>query len=107
VLVQKHSTFAHLPYLEECCNSLSRANEYQYDKYISHIIRLQFIAEKIDSFTAKHGIELEHPGSGSELYITNLKSELERFYHQLPFDLNESRVLKQALYTRSTILTPK
>ncbi|KAJ6098267.1 hypothetical protein N7499_002641 [Penicillium canescens] len=93
VLVQKHSTFAHLPYLEECCNSLSRANEYQYDKYISHIIRLQFIAEKIDSFAAKHGIELEHPGSGSELYITNLKSELEGFHHQLPFDLNESPLL--------------
>jgi hypothetical protein len=105
VLVQKHSTFAHLPYLEECCNSLSRANEYQYDKYISHIIRLQFIAEKIDSFAAKHGIELEHPGSGSELYITNLKSELEGFHHQLPFDLNESRMLKQAMYTGGTILT--
>ena len=105
VLVQKHSTFAHLPYLEECCNSLSRANEYQYDKYISHIIRLQFIAEKIDSFSAKHGIELEHPGSGSELYINNLKSELEGFHHQLPFDLNENSMLKQAMYTGDTILT--
>ncbi|KAJ5294954.1 hypothetical protein N7508_009775 [Penicillium antarcticum] len=93
VLVQKHSTFAHLPYLEECCRSLSHVKEYQHDKYISHIIRLQFIAENIDSFSAKHRIELEHPGSGSELYIANLKSELEGFCHQLPFDLNESPLL--------------
>ncbi|KAJ5767270.1 uncharacterized protein N7511_004886 [Penicillium nucicola] len=93
VLVQKHSTFAHMPYLEECCRSLSQGNEYQHDEYISYIIRLQFIAEKIDSFSAKHGIELDHPGSGSELYIMNLKSELEGFYRQLPFNVDENSLL--------------
>lgn len=102
--MQKHSTFARLPYLEECCRSLASTNEYQFDKYIGHIIQLQFIAEKIDFFSAKHGVELEHPGSGSELYITNLKSELEGFCHQLPFDLIESRGLNQVPYTKSLIL---
>lgn len=90
MLVQKKSTILRLPYQEECCKSLDEANEYPHDKNVSYVIQLQFIAEKVDSLSAKHGLDLETPGSGSELYITNIKSDLEAFYGRLPFDINES-----------------
>lgn len=95
MLVQKKSTILRLPYQEECCKTLSESNEYPHDKYISYVIQLQFIAEKVDNLSAKHGLDLETPGSGSELYITNLKSELEGFHRQLPFSINESCKFQQ------------
>lgn len=101
MLVQKRSTILRLPYQEECCKTLSESNEYPHDKYISYVIQLQFIAEKVDNLSAKHGLDLETPGSGSELYITNLKSELEAFHRQLPFSINES--CKSQQNTRLTI----
>ncbi|OQE00057.1 hypothetical protein PENVUL_c059G05066 [Penicillium vulpinum] len=97
MLVQKKSTILRLPYQEECCKSLYETNEYPHDKYITYVIQLQFIAEKIDHLSAKHGFDLETPGSGSELYITNLKSDLEAFHRHLPFNINESSVNKVLL----------
>ncbi|KAJ5150701.1 uncharacterized protein N7500_010890 [Penicillium coprophilum] len=93
ILVQKKSTVLRLPYQEECCKTLREANEYPHDKYISYVIQLQFIAEKVDQLSARHGVDLEKPGSGSELYITNLKSDLAAFYRHLPFDINENFLL--------------
>ncbi|KXG52499.1 uncharacterized protein PGRI_087830 [Penicillium griseofulvum] len=93
ILVQKKSTILRFPYQEECCKSLQEAKEYPHDKYISYVIELQFISEKVDQLSARHEFELETPGSGSELYITNLKSDLEAFYRHLPFNLSESFLL--------------
>ncbi|KAL4786040.1 hypothetical protein BJX76DRAFT_139919 [Aspergillus varians] len=93
MLVQKKSTILRLPYHEECCKALHEANEYPHDKYITYVIQLQFIAEKIDHLSAKHGLDLERPGSGSELYIASLRSDLEAFYRHLAFDIHESPVL--------------
>ncbi|KAL2825081.1 hypothetical protein BDW59DRAFT_172572 [Aspergillus cavernicola] len=93
MLVQKKSSILRLPYHEECCKCLYEAKEYPHDKYVSYVIQLQFIAEKIDHLSAKHAPDLERRGSGSELYITNLKSDLEAFYRHLPFDINESPLL--------------
>ncbi|KAJ5373413.1 hypothetical protein N7517_005419 [Penicillium concentricum] len=92
MLVQKKSTILRYPYQEECCKAIHEANEYPHDKYISYVTQLQFIAEKVDHLSAKHGLDLETPGSGSELYIANLKSDLEAFYRHLPFDITESSV---------------
>lgn len=91
MLVQKRSSLQRLPYHEDCCRKLADA-EYPHDKYIAPVIQLQFIAEKIDNLSEKHVPDLERPGSGAELYITNLQSELETFYRQVPFDINESRM---------------
>ena len=95
MLVQKKSAILRLPYQEECCKTLHESNEYPHDKYISYVIQLQFIAEKVDNLSAKHGLDLDKPGSGSELYITNLKSDLEAFYRNLNFDIHESREFQQ------------
>ena len=94
MLVQKKSSVLRLPYHEKCCKSLAEANEYPHDKYIASVIQLQFIAEKIDNLSEKHVSDLEKPGSGAELYITNIKSELETFHRHLPFDINESRMFR-------------
>lgn len=104
MLVQKKSSVLRLPYHEECCKSLAEANEYPHDKYITSVIQLQFIAEKIDNLSEKHVSDLEKPGSGAELYITNIKSELETFHRHLPFDINESRMFRMSLLTRKLIL---
>lgn len=91
ILVQKHSTFPYVSYIEECCQSLHDANEFPYDKHMIHLIHLQHLAEKIDRLSASHGSDLMKPGSGSELYVTNLKADLEGFYRRLPFDMYEMR----------------
>ncbi|KAL5340893.1 hypothetical protein BJX70DRAFT_82741 [Aspergillus crustosus] len=93
MLVQKRSTMLRLPHHEECCQSLLEANEYPQDKYIKYVIQLQHITEKIDNISSRHALDLEKPGSGSELYIANLKSELETFSRHLPFDIHESSLL--------------
>ncbi|KAL2836583.1 hypothetical protein BJY01DRAFT_54992 [Aspergillus pseudoustus] len=93
MLVQKKSTILRFPYQEDCCKALREADEYPHDKYIDYVIRLQYMVEKIDNVSAKHELDLEKPGSGSELYITNLKSDLEEFYRHLPFDLYENPLL--------------
>jgi hypothetical protein len=79
MLVQKKSTTLRSAYQDDCCKSLTEINGYPNDKYISYVIQLQFTAEKIDQVSTRHGLDLEKPGSGSELYITNLKSDLEAF----------------------------
>lgn len=88
--MQKKSTIPRSPYQEDCCKSLCESNEQPHDKYISYIIQLQFIAEKIDQMSTRHASDLEKPGSGAELYIANLKSDIEAFYHHLPFEMHES-----------------
>ncbi|KAJ5091449.1 hypothetical protein NUU61_006319 [Penicillium alfredii] len=93
VLVQKLSTFPYFPYLDECCKSLHDVGEYPCDKYIKYIVQLQLIADKVDRLSVKHEAELQSPGSGSELYITNLKSELETFQKQLPFNMQDIPML--------------
>jgi hypothetical protein len=106
MLVQKKSSILRSTYQEDCCKSLSEIKEYPNDKYISYVIQLQFIAEKIDQVSTRHGLDLEKPGSGSELYITNLKSDLEAFYRQLPFDLRESsRFHRKAKFTSAEFET--
>lgn len=93
VLLQKKSYVPQLPYLEEWCKSLHEAAEYPNDRHILYLIQLQFIAEKIDRLSLQHGLELSIPGSASELYIGSLKSELDAFRNQLPFELRKTRKL--------------
>ncbi|RDW74645.1 fungal specific transcription factor domain-containing protein [Aspergillus mulundensis] len=97
MLVQKISTIPRLPYYEECCKALLEANEHLHDKYMTYVIQLQFIAGKIDNLSSKHTLDLEKPGSGSELYITSLNSDLEVFRRRLPFDIYESRMYRALL----------
>ncbi|KAL4960655.1 Zn(II)2Cys6 transcription factor [Aspergillus stella-maris] len=93
MLVQKSTTMIRFPYQEECCKALLEANEYPHDRYINYIIQLQLITEKIDKMSAKHAVDLEKPGSGSELYIANLKADMEAFRRHLTFDIHESPLL--------------
>ncbi|KAJ5998953.1 hypothetical protein N7451_006763 [Penicillium sp. IBT 35674x] len=100
ILLQKHSTFSYVPYIEEYCQSLHDANEYPLDHYILHIVQLQRIAEKIDRLSASHTDELVRPGSGAELYVTSIKEDLSTFHKGLPFDLHDSPLL--AFHFQST-----
>ncbi|KAJ0421602.1 hypothetical protein BJY00DRAFT_107203 [Aspergillus carlsbadensis] len=104
MLVQKKSTILRSPYHEDCCKSLLEVNEHPHDKYIHYVIQLQFITEKIDQMSTRHGPDLEKPGSGSELYIANLKSDLEAFYRHLPFDVHESTLLAIQYHTTGLCL---
>lgn len=72
---------------------LYNAAESPYDKCIMHMIQLQRIAEKIDRLSMQHAIELGHPGSASELYVSALKADLEAFRAEFPGSLHEIREL--------------
>lgn len=65
--------------------------EHLYDKNLIYIVQLQRIAEKIDRLSASHGQELMRPGSGTELYVINMRSDLEAFQSRLPFNIDDSR----------------
>ncbi|KAJ5167138.1 uncharacterized protein N7482_005919 [Penicillium canariense] len=92
-LLHKQPTFSYIPYIEECCQSLQNANESPHDSYITSLVQLQRIAEKIDHLSANHTQELMRPGSGSELYVTHIKSDLEAFQDRLSFDIYEAPFL--------------
>ncbi|KAK2848512.1 hypothetical protein FQN49_005656, partial [Arthroderma sp. PD_2] len=98
-LLQKQPTFPHTTYLEESCKSLYDAAEYPNDKFILHSVQLQLIVEKIDRISFRHGMELKNPGSAMELYVQNLKSELEAFRDQLGSSLDETPLIALQFHT--------
>ncbi|KAJ5578381.1 uncharacterized protein N7459_007345 [Penicillium hispanicum] len=89
ILLQKHSAFPYISYIEDCSQSLDDVGEYYHDKYITHLVQIQHIVGKIDRLSATHFPELSKAGSGSELYVTNVKSDLEAFRSRLHFNLYE------------------
>ncbi|BCS25703.1 uncharacterized protein APUU_50414S [Aspergillus puulaauensis] len=103
MLVQKKSSVLRLPYHEECCKSLAEANEYPHDKYITSVIQLQFIAEKIDNLSEKHVSDLEKPGSGAELYITNINPQLQPQTQSFDYSWRDEMSVS-ALVSASSIL---
>lgn len=55
------------------------------------LVQLQYIAEKIDRLFANHKQELMRPGSGSEFYVTSIRTDLEAFQNRLPFNIYDAR----------------
>ncbi|KAF7588572.1 hypothetical protein BBP40_005491 [Aspergillus hancockii] len=100
VLLHKPSTFPEISaYLEECCRSLYDTGEHPHDKCISYLFQLQVIAEKINGLSWKHS-----SSSVAELYISTIKSDLQRLQNQLPISLNESPVLAMQFHTSELCL---
>lgn len=91
VLFQKQSTFSYTAYLEECCQSLQNGKEYSHDMYMTALVQLQYIGEKIDRLSAEPRQGLMRPGSGSELYIKSIRTDLESFQDRLPFNIYDAR----------------
>lgn len=80
-----------MPYLEECCRSLQDGKEYSHDLYMTALVQLQHIAEKIDRLSGNHKQEPMRPGSGSELYVTSIRSDLDAFQNRLAFNIYDAR----------------
>lgn len=91
IYLQKHSNFSYIPYIEDCCQILQNANEYQSDLYIVHLVALQRIEEKIDRLSTDHTHDMSNPGSGTELYVTSIKSDLRAFQRRALSDMAHSR----------------
>lgn len=89
-MLQKMSTFPHSAYIEDCCESLGKDEEYPSDRYLLHIVRLQYILEKVNRLSFQHRIEPRYPDPAVELYVSNFKSDLELFKERLPFAIHES-----------------
>ncbi|KAE8405050.1 hypothetical protein BDV37DRAFT_246275 [Aspergillus pseudonomiae] len=105
ILLHKPSCFPNIaPYLEQCCQSLHNEGDLAHDKHIMHIFQLQVIAEKINNLSWKHGIELGSTSSAAELYVSNIKSDLDRLRGQLPVDFYETPVMAMQLYTTELCL---
>jgi hypothetical protein len=87
VLLHKPSCFPDISsFLEECCRCLYDAGEHPYDKCILHLFQLQVIAEKINSLSWENS-----SGSVAEIYISSIKSNLQRLHSQLPTRLSDTR----------------
>jgi hypothetical protein len=84
-----------MPYLEDCCRSLQDGKEYPNDLYMTALVQLQHIAEKIDRLSGNHRKELMRPGSGLELYVTSIKSDLDAFQDRLLFNIYDARESNQ------------
>ncbi|OGM47925.1 hypothetical protein ABOM_002737 [Aspergillus bombycis] len=105
ILLHKPSCFPSIaPYLEQCCQSLHTEGEFPPDKHIMHIFQLQVLAEKINNLSWKHGIELGSMGSAAELYVSNIKSELDRLRSQLPVGFYETPFMAMQFYTTELYL---
>ena len=63
ILLQKSSTFPHSAYIDDCCESLGRDDEYPTDKHLLYIIRLQHIMERINPLSTQQGIENSYADS--------------------------------------------
>ncbi|KFY38373.1 hypothetical protein V495_06617 [Pseudogymnoascus sp. VKM F-4514 (FW-929)] len=91
-MLQKTSTFPFSANIDEYCKSLRNEATCPTDKYLLYVVRLQAIAEKIDSLFSQRVSEL-NPESTIELFVKQLQSELELFRERLPFDMTESYLL--------------
>ena len=91
VILQKYSSFPYISYIEECLQSLRDAGEYPHDKTIDQLVQLQQITEKIDRVSTSNGTEPIKPGSGSELLLASIKSDLQNFHKRLPRDFENTR----------------
>lgn len=77
------------------------------DQYIYYIVQLQHLLEEADSITVKRPVSLDlpydHQSMSSQpavdVYVTQLKSQLEVFRETLPFALMESRTLMMQFHT--------
>ncbi|KOC13312.1 alkaline D-peptidase [Aspergillus flavus AF70] len=100
ILLHKPSCFPDIaPYLEQCCQSLDNEGTTSHDTYILPLFHLQVIAEKIDNLSWKHGMEVGSTGSAAELYVSNIKADLDRLRSQLPVGFFETPVMAMQLYT--------
>ncbi|KAE8142897.1 hypothetical protein BDV38DRAFT_277710 [Aspergillus pseudotamarii] len=105
ILLHKPSCFPNIaPYLEQCCKSLYNEGDISHDKYILHIFQLQVIAEKVNNLSWNHGMELGSTGSAAELYVSNIKSDLDRLRNQLPLGFCETPVMAMQLYSTELCL---
>ncbi|KAJ5242080.1 uncharacterized protein N7469_000407 [Penicillium citrinum] len=105
ILLHKPSCFPNItPYLEQCCQSLYDEGEVSHDKYILHIFQLQVIAEKLNNLSWNHGMELGSKGSAAGLYVSNIKSDLDKLRNQLPLGFYETPVMAMQLYSSELCL---
>ncbi|KAI9665416.1 MAG: hypothetical protein M1831_001855 [Alyxoria varia] len=102
LLMQKFNQFQHSAYIDCCAERLSRHPEYPNDKFITHIVRLQHLQEKINesSILRSQGPKLD--SASTEMSVTRWKSDLELFRDRLPFHLTDSDLLN--MQYRSTEL---
>jgi hypothetical protein len=85
-LLDKTNTFHCTHFIEEGCLTLRQRAEYQTDKDLYHVIRLQRIIEKID--TLANPAYSDHEAQAAYLRIL---AELEEFRTQLLSEVTDSR----------------
>ena len=69
------------------CESLIETDEYHSDKYLAHLVQIQYLLEKIDRLLNQHK---SSPVDAIQLHFAALRSELNLCKERLPFRLSES-----------------
>jgi hypothetical protein len=73
-------------YIEECCHVLEESKEHLNDVYLTHLVRLQNLAEKIRTILVPED-GIDQPLS---MYMQMLHSELRQFKENLPREVAQN-----------------
>lgn len=79
------------PYVEECCQVLADANEYQTDVYLVRLVRLQRIANIIAQTLPTDGTELHNLRAPIGMYIKSIQKDLESLKCSWRGDVEQKR----------------
>ncbi|EPS27735.1 hypothetical protein PDE_02679 [Penicillium oxalicum 114-2] len=91
-ILQKRSSFPHVPYLEQSCGLLASNPEYESDWLFLHIVQLQCLYEKIVSVSSLYKPDTHHTDE-LEFSYRQIRSELDSYRNQLSFGLSGNDIL--------------
>jgi hypothetical protein len=87
------------PYMSECCDVLLAAGEYETDRRLVELVKLQCILQKIRAVTTPEGIFESQPLKPPLImYIKQLDSELKKFKEELPSNLKDREYPDEDVY---------
>lgn len=98
-LLDKMNTFQCTPCIEEGCLSLRQKSQYQTDKDLYHVIRLQRIIENIDKLADQSFSDIDAQNA-----FLQTRAELEEFRIYLSSDVGDSHLLFMQFHTAKLFL---
>ncbi|MCJ1312744.1 hypothetical protein MMC25_006420 [Agyrium rufum] len=103
--VRKIEALPFSKYMDECCNVISEAQEYQSDVFLLRLVKLQTIVDRMTSSLPYEDVESGQRASATtEMVIKALQNELEIFKSSLPPQLQQDSVLLLHYYSASMYL---
>lgn len=85
--------------MDQCLRDLEDAGEYNSDKLVIHLVRIQRLTEKVVRFHGNDllvGEQLGLPGPSTMMRLEAFRLELDSFQEALPISLSFNRMLSRS-----------